>query len=201
MAGMRVTTAIPRRSLRRSATLTLLLAAGLLLAACGGGDQEAVDAYHRQVVDKLRGDPSRNTGLGQIVSLTLGDLNCGDESVCQNPVWFKFIGEEIPRRQSWVADFMGYVCRNDSVSPPASARQDHEHICANLDLLFNTLDSVLMNVSSVGLMLNGQTVATGIEPHVKNQLAELGRRIERKRVEIREIQDALRSIGWLEPAL
>jgi hypothetical protein len=180
------------------------LVAGLLLgfvvaiAACSGSGGASSEEYQKQVLETLRGDPLADTGLGQILSETLGDLRCEGE-ICTSVLRFQYLRAEANERQFTIADFQGQLCSHSSkLKPPASLTEDHNALCTELGTLFKSLDAIKTN-SSTALRLSGPSGQK--DPETNSLLEEFSRRLERERENLLQLQQRLQEIDWLRPIL
>jgi hypothetical protein len=173
--------------------MSLALLLTMMLAGCDDPTMSA-DAYERYVLDTLKGDPIRDTGLGQLMAITLGDLGCEGE-VCTNRIRFQYLSEEVGPRRVVVADYVGKVCVREEVKPPSSHLTQHETICEALDNIFKIVDRVSLHASSAIRLSAGQTQGVG------QLMNEFSSRLADERQALRQLQTTLRNINWLRPVL
>jgi len=164
------------------------------LVGCGNPPKSSKE-YQDHVLEVLRGDPLQDTGLGQMLSETAGDLEC-EGSHCTTALYFQFLEERANERRAIVRDYEGRLCNNSKVLPPKALQDQHHALCSQLNAFFKSLDAILTN-SDTARKLLGPTGGQAAD----SLLQEFAHRLAREQQNILHIHEKLREIDWLRPIL
>ncbi|OGF53771.1 MAG: hypothetical protein A2Z21_03435 [Candidatus Fraserbacteria bacterium RBG_16_55_9] len=184
-------------AMKAHAVSGLLALALLALAGCGNRDQTSREEFQKQVLEVLRGDPLQDTGLGQMLSETVGDLEC-EGSNCTSVLYFQFLEERADERRAIVRDYEGRLCNNSKLPPPKSVQDQYNTLCSQLNAFFKSLDAIRTNAATASRLLGppGQSSQAS-----DSLLQEFANRLARGKQDILQIHDKLRELDWLRPIL
>jgi hypothetical protein len=163
-----------------------------LLTSCSGTSQtseEEIAEYKSAVLDILIGDPLLDTGAGQIIDITIGDLGC-EGDLCIASIRFQFLSDDLRGRKSLIADYRARICKPE-MAPPNELKTEYQLICDELQELLNALDAIELNSRTATTM-----VRTGGSDEFLNEISD---RIASQKTVIANIRNELRAIDFLLP--
>ncbi len=177
-----------------AAAVILVIGVYLLADSLIKSETSAREEYQIAVYEILRGEPLRDTGLVQIIDITLGDLGCSGE-LCTEPFRFQFLRDEVLPRKAIIADYRGRICKKE-FKVPSAFEKDQQIICTELQNLFKALDAIQLNSSQAMNMLQA---SGGNNQEIQELLIELSKRMAKEEAKIIEVRARIKAITFLEP--
>lgn len=173
------------RSTFIAASLLLIIAS---LVSCGEDPEALREDYEQRVIAVLEGDPENDTGVGQMLSITIGDLGC-EGDICTAPLRFQFLQSEPRVRMARVADYRAQICKPE-FEVPDFISEKHNVLCDDLQDFVRHLDAITV------IAANGANLAPSGSA-VNALLEEISNRLAAEKSALLETQERLREIEFL----